>query len=68
MSDYVVWTNPIPPVESHVSLFEERRSEVRVCGNDFVYCDGDCKNCPRLILTSVTASTDTDFVAERREK
>ena len=25
MSDYVVWTNPIHPVESHVALFEERK-------------------------------------------
>ena len=40
MSDYVVWTNPIPPVESHVALFEERRMSKKVIQTIEEYQDG----------------------------
>ena len=47
---------------------ERRMSEVRVCGNDYVYCDGECDKCPRLIPTYATSSTDTVYRAERKEE
>ena len=42
-------------------------SEVRICGNDYVYCDGECDECPRSIPTYATSSTDTVYKVERKE-
>ena len=43
-------------------------SEVRICGNDYVYCDGECDKCPRTIPTYATSSTDTVYMVERKEE
>ena len=47
---------------------ERRMSKVRVCGNDYVYCDGKCDKCPGLIPTYATSSTDTVYRVERKEE
>lgn len=42
-------------------------SNFRVCGNDYVYCDGECDKCPRIIPTYATSSTDTVYRVERKK-
>ena len=42
--------------------------EIRICGNDYVYCDGDCTKCPRTIPTYATPSTETVIRAEQRKE
>lgn len=42
--------------------------EVRICGNKIVYCDGDCENCPRLMPTYATSSTDIVYKAEEKDE
>ena len=41
-------------------------TEVRKCGNDWVYCNGECANCQRRLW--ITSSTETDSKAERKEE
>lgn len=43
-------------------------SEFRICGNDYVYCDGECDKCPRIIPTYATSSTDTVYRVERKDE